>query len=156
MAAQGSPKPWVGVRIPRGMPKKWKCGRVRFIAPVLKTDDPKGSVSSNLTASTKIARIVKWYNGRLISDYFKFNSWSEHHYKEKTKWGGRSFTHACSFDLLYWQKFKIGEWYGKWQIRQRSQTFGGVVKWYHSRLLICQFRVRVPAPLPYKNILVRA
>ena len=31
----------------------WKCGRVRFIAPVLKTDEPKGSVSSNLTASAK-------------------------------------------------------------------------------------------------------
>ena len=30
----------------------WKCGRVRLNAPVLKTDDPKGSVSSNLTAST--------------------------------------------------------------------------------------------------------
>ena len=31
----------------------WKCGRVRFIAPVLKTDESKGSVSSNLTASAK-------------------------------------------------------------------------------------------------------
>ena len=30
-----------------------KCGRVRLIATVLKTVDPKGSVSSNLTASTK-------------------------------------------------------------------------------------------------------
>ena len=29
----------------------WKRGRVRLIAPVLKTDDPKGSVSSNLTVS---------------------------------------------------------------------------------------------------------
>lgn len=28
-----------------------KCGRARFIAPALKADDPKGSVSSNLTAS---------------------------------------------------------------------------------------------------------
>ena len=36
--------------------KIWKCGRVRFIAPVLKTDDPKGSVSSNLTASTRLSR----------------------------------------------------------------------------------------------------
>ncbi len=34
--------------------KSWKCGRVRFIAPVLKTDDQKWSVSSNLTASTKL------------------------------------------------------------------------------------------------------
>ena len=31
--------------------KLWKCGRVWFIAPVLKTDDLKRSVSSNLTAS---------------------------------------------------------------------------------------------------------
>ena len=31
----------------------WKCGRVRFIAPVLKTDEQKCSVSSNLTASAK-------------------------------------------------------------------------------------------------------
>ena len=30
-----------------------KCGRVRFIAPVLKTDEQKCSVSSNLTASAK-------------------------------------------------------------------------------------------------------
>jgi hypothetical protein len=33
---------------------KRKCGRVRFIAPVLKTDEPKGSVSSNLTASANL------------------------------------------------------------------------------------------------------
>ena len=31
----------------------WKCGRVRFIAPVLKTDGSKGSKSSNLFASAK-------------------------------------------------------------------------------------------------------
>ena len=38
-----------------------KRGRVRFIATVLKTVDPQGSVSSNLTASTKHARVEKWY-----------------------------------------------------------------------------------------------
>ena len=38
----------------------WKCGRVWFIAPVLKTDDQKWSVSSNLTASAKFTRLVKW------------------------------------------------------------------------------------------------
>jgi hypothetical protein len=31
--------------------KFWKCGRVRFIATVLKTVVPQGTVSSNLTAS---------------------------------------------------------------------------------------------------------
>ena len=44
----------------------WKCGRVRFIAPVLKTDDPKGSVSSNLTASAKKI----WRVGRVAEDTF--------------------------------------------------------------------------------------
>lgn len=38
----------------------WKCGRVRLIAPVLKTDGSKGSVSSNLTASTKHRRLPEW------------------------------------------------------------------------------------------------
>ena len=32
----------------------WKCGRVRFIATVLKTVVSKGTVSSNLTVSAKI------------------------------------------------------------------------------------------------------
>ena len=31
-----------------------KCGRVRFMATVLKTVDPKGSVSSNLTISANV------------------------------------------------------------------------------------------------------
>ena len=35
--------------------KLWKCGRVRFIAPVLKTDGSKGSKSSNLFASANHA-----------------------------------------------------------------------------------------------------
>ena len=38
--------------------KKWKCGRVRFIAPVLKTDEQKCSVSSNLTASAILKLFV--------------------------------------------------------------------------------------------------
>ena len=36
----------------------WKCGRVRFNAPVLKTDDQKWSVGSNPTTS---ARMFKNY-----------------------------------------------------------------------------------------------
>ena len=34
-------------------------------------------VGSSPTITTKFPRIVKWYNGRLISDYRKFNSFSE-------------------------------------------------------------------------------
>jgi hypothetical protein len=45
----------------------WKRGRVRFIAPVLKTDDPKGSVSSNLTTSTRLSR------GTSVVDYRAHN-----------------------------------------------------------------------------------
>ena len=37
----------------------WKRGRVRFIAPVLKTDGSKGSVSSNLTVSAKHAVVAQ-------------------------------------------------------------------------------------------------
>ena len=37
--------------IPTGPTKLWKCGRVRFMATVLKTVEQKCSVSSNLTAS---------------------------------------------------------------------------------------------------------
>ena len=37
--------------IPRASTKIWKRGRAWFIAPVLKTDDQKWSVSSNLTVS---------------------------------------------------------------------------------------------------------
>ncbi len=44
----------IPVRVRGGVPKIWKCGRVRFIAPVLKTDDQKWSVSSNLTASASL------------------------------------------------------------------------------------------------------
>ena len=45
---------WSGSLILSGRTKLWKCGRVWFMATVLKTVDPQGSVSSNLTASTKI------------------------------------------------------------------------------------------------------
>ena len=31
-------------------------------------------VGSSPTITTKFGRLVKWYNGRLISDYRKFNS----------------------------------------------------------------------------------
>ena len=42
----------------------WKCGRVRFIAPVLKTDEQKCSVSSNLTASAKLETWMSGLNQR--------------------------------------------------------------------------------------------
>ena len=37
-----------------------KCGRAWLIAPVLKTDVPQGTVSSNLTASASIAGLAQW------------------------------------------------------------------------------------------------
>ena len=39
----------------------WKCGRVRFIATVLKTVVSKGTVSSNLTVSAKFCLCVYGY-----------------------------------------------------------------------------------------------
>ena len=44
------------VRVRPLVPLTRKCGRARFIAPVLKTDVSKGTVSSNLTASAKIEK----------------------------------------------------------------------------------------------------
>ena len=55
-------KPWV--RISLLPPSLWKCGRVRFIAPVLKTDESKGSVSSNLTASARMLLICILHSSR--------------------------------------------------------------------------------------------
>ena len=43
----------------------WKRGRVWFMATVLKTVDPQGSVSSNLTASTKLRSV-----GRMVMHRF--------------------------------------------------------------------------------------
>ena len=44
---------------------KRKRGRVRFMATVLKTVDPKGSVSSNLTVSTMVF-VVKRLRPRIV------------------------------------------------------------------------------------------
>ena len=49
--------------IPGYSTKLWKCGRVRFIAPVLKTDGPKGSKSSNLFASANLYLLKFNYTG---------------------------------------------------------------------------------------------
>jgi hypothetical protein len=51
MVAQEPLKFLAQVRFLYPLPKQWKRGRARFIAPVLKTDEQKCSVSSNLTAS---------------------------------------------------------------------------------------------------------
>ena len=40
-------------------------------------------VGSSPTITTKFSRLVKWYNGRLISDYRKFNSCSGYQFS----WG---------------------------------------------------------------------
>ena len=45
---------WSGSSILSGRTKLWKCGRVWFMATVLKTVEQKCSVSSNLTASANV------------------------------------------------------------------------------------------------------
>ena len=47
-------EPTSGSSILSGRTKLWKCGRVRFMALVLKTSEQKCSVSSNLTASANV------------------------------------------------------------------------------------------------------
>ena len=54
-------EPTSGSSILSGRTKLWKCGRVWFMATVLKTVEQKCSVSSNLTASAKI--IESWVSG---------------------------------------------------------------------------------------------
>ena len=47
-------EPTSGSSILSGRTKLWKCGRVWFMATVLKTVEQKCSVSSNLTASANV------------------------------------------------------------------------------------------------------
>ena len=45
----------------------WKCGRVRFIATVLKTVVSKGTVSSNLTVSARLWRVGRMVRQRVAN-----------------------------------------------------------------------------------------
>ena len=66
-SADSLKRSWMSVRIRQGVPKntiskkQWKCGRVWFIATVLKTVVSKGTVSSNLTVSAKFCLCVYGY-----------------------------------------------------------------------------------------------
>ena len=59
MVAQEPLKFLAQVRFLYPLPNLWKCGRVRFIATVLKTVVSKGTVSSNLTASANIGELAE-------------------------------------------------------------------------------------------------
>jgi hypothetical protein len=71
MVAQEPLKFLAQVRFLYPLPNLWKCGRVRFIAPVLKTDEQKCSVSSNLTASANIGELGEWLNQRFAKPSFR-------------------------------------------------------------------------------------
>lgn len=126
MAACRSPKPFVGVRGPRGMPNK---GR-EIIS--------RRSALEHLP-STNFSRIVKWYNGRLISDYYKFNSCSGNQFRPTRIMALRLF---CNQDtaVRFCRGAPIMEGYQGWALhclenRWIAKAVG--VRFYHPSSKLC-------------------